>query len=185
MLDRRLVVAADHVLAPRAEARLEDDRRLELGRRQPRRDVHGARMRDAGARQRRRRSRACRAPRPACADRSARSRRTRRGARAPRAPARPRRATAGRRAGRARRRRAAGASRAWAGETTGPSRVFVGRDTVGDDGKGAHLRECWGRAHQTGRGCGQAAPRLLPLRNPCPAPAVVGWRSARRRALHP
>ena len=53
--DALLVVAPDHVLAPRAEARLEDERRLELRLRQPWRDMHGARVRHACVEQRVRR----------------------------------------------------------------------------------------------------------------------------------
>ena len=105
--ERELVVrvAAHDVAAPAAEARLEHDRRLELGPREPRRDVHRARMRTPAA-----------ASAWAVASLScARARlgpsfstiTPRRSKRLERPPARPRcrRATAARRAGRARRRR--------------------------------------------------------------------------------
>ena len=124
--DRVLVVAADDVLSPRAEARLEDERRLEPGLRQPRRDVRRARVRDAGAEQRLRCERACRVRRRACAARSAASRPSsarRSSAQSPgstpssvgRTSSRPRAISPG-----------PSRASAWAGDSTVPSRVLVG-----------------------------------------------------------
>ena len=134
-----LVVAPDDVLSPRAEARLEDERRLELGRRQPRRDVHGARVRDAGAR-----TEPARCASLSCAATSVRgpfSTVTPDAARRSSAQSPGSTPSSDRQDVEPAERdvaRAAGVPSAWAGDSTVPSRVFVGRDTVGDDRKGAH-----------------------------------------------
>ena len=125
-LDGLVRVAADDVEAPAAEAGLENERRLELGRRQPRRDVNGSRMRHAGSVERgRRRELVVGLDERRAAVQHGDARAPRAG-RAPRARARCRRASAGRRAGRARHLPGAGGPRARAGVMTVPRRVFVG-----------------------------------------------------------